>query len=79
MLRGNQHGGRKYDDLQNWLDMMSYENLLFKAKIAIHFSMSPLLKQECENMNMIEDTNNSISAEVLTSISVWWVIEKSLK
>ena len=28
MLRGNQHGGREYDDLQNWLDMMSHENPL---------------------------------------------------
>ena len=26
MLRGNQHGGRKYDDLQNWLEMISHEN-----------------------------------------------------
>ena len=25
MLRGNQHGGREYDDLQNWLDMMPHE------------------------------------------------------
>ena len=24
--RGNQHGRCKYDDLQNWLDMMSHEN-----------------------------------------------------
>ena len=29
ILRGNQHGGRKYDDLQNWLDMTSHENPLF--------------------------------------------------
>ena len=29
MLRGNQHGGYEYDDLQNWLDMTSHENHLF--------------------------------------------------
>ena len=29
--KGNQHGGRKLDDLQNWLDMTSHENpLLYK-------------------------------------------------
>ena len=28
MQRGNQHGGRKCDDLQNQLDMMSHENPL---------------------------------------------------
>ena len=28
MLRGNQHGGFEYDDLQNWLDMTSHENPL---------------------------------------------------
>ena len=27
MLRGNQHGGHKNDDLQNWLDMASHETL----------------------------------------------------
>ena len=30
MLRGNQHGGCKYDDLQNWLDMTSLENPLLR-------------------------------------------------
>ena len=29
MLRGNQHGGREYDDLRNWLDMASHENPLY--------------------------------------------------
>ena len=29
MLRGNQHNGREYDDLQIWLDMTSHENPLF--------------------------------------------------
>ena len=33
MLRGNQHGGGEYDDLQNWLDMTSHENPLFVAKL----------------------------------------------
>ena len=28
MWRGNQHGGQKCDDLQNWLDMTSHENPL---------------------------------------------------
>ena len=32
--KGNQHGGRKYDDyfndLQNWLDMTSHENPYFE-------------------------------------------------
>ena len=32
MLRGNQHGGGKYDDLQNWLDMMSHEKPLLRKK-----------------------------------------------
>ena len=31
MLRGNQHKGRKYGDLQNWLDMTSHEKLLLGA------------------------------------------------
>ena len=31
MLRGNQHGGCKYDDLQNWLHMTSHENSLFNG------------------------------------------------
>ena len=31
MLRGNQHGGCEYDDLQNWLDMTSHENPLITA------------------------------------------------
>ena len=26
--KGNQHGGREWDDLQNWLDMTSHENPL---------------------------------------------------
>ena len=26
--KGNQYGGREYDDLQNWLDMTSHENPL---------------------------------------------------
>ena len=26
MEEGNQHGGRKYDDLQNWLNMTTHEN-----------------------------------------------------
>ena len=30
MLRGNQHGGREYDDLQNWPDMTSHENPLLE-------------------------------------------------
>ena len=30
MQRGNQHGSCKYDDLQNWLDMMSHKNQLLK-------------------------------------------------
>ena len=29
MQRGNQHGGRKYDDLQNCLDMTSHKNPLY--------------------------------------------------
>ena len=29
MLRGNQHGGREFVDLQNWLHMTSHENPLF--------------------------------------------------
>ena len=32
MLRGNQHGGREYDDLQNWLDMTSHENPLYEER-----------------------------------------------
>ena len=31
MRRGNQHGGRKSDDLQNRLDMTSHENYLYAA------------------------------------------------
>ena len=27
--KGNQHGGREFDDLQNWLDMASRENPLY--------------------------------------------------
>ena len=27
-VKGNQHGIREYDDLQNWLDMTSHENPL---------------------------------------------------
>ena len=33
MLSGSQHGGREYDDLQNWFDMMSHENPLLYSKI----------------------------------------------
>ena len=29
--KGNQHGGRKYDDLQNWLDMTSHKNPLLRT------------------------------------------------
>ena len=36
MLRGNQHGGRKYDDLQNWLNMTSHENPLLFAFVHKH-------------------------------------------
>ena len=32
MGKGNQHGGRKYDDLQNLLDMTSHENPLLRVK-----------------------------------------------
>ena len=28
MPRGNQHGGREYDDLQNWRDITSHETPL---------------------------------------------------
>ena len=37
MLRGNQHGGREYDDLQNWLDMTSHENPLLHSGQSTHF------------------------------------------
>ena len=33
---GNQHGGHKYDDLQNWLHMTSHENLLCKQSHLFH-------------------------------------------
>ena len=33
MQRGNQHGDRWYDDLQNLLDMMSHENPLSLSQI----------------------------------------------
>ena len=32
--KGNQHGGREYDDLQNWLDMTSHELLLVRGILA---------------------------------------------
>ena len=31
--KGNQHGGREKDDLQNWLDMTSHENPLLFAML----------------------------------------------
>ena len=34
MLRGNQHGGCEYDDLQNWIDMTSHENPLLRRVVA---------------------------------------------
>ena len=39
MLRGNQHGGREYDDLQNWLDMTSHENPLY-FQLIFRFSIN---------------------------------------
>ena len=33
MGKGNQHGGHTYDDLLNWLDMRSGENLLLLISI----------------------------------------------
>ena len=33
MATGHQHGGRENDDLQNWLDMTSYENPLLLTLI----------------------------------------------
>ena len=38
--KGNQHGGRKLDDLQNWLDMTSHENPLFGADQCIDYRVS---------------------------------------
>ena len=35
MLRGNQHGGRKYDDLQNWFDVMPHENPLLRQCVRV--------------------------------------------
>ena len=35
MLRGNQHGGREYDDLQSWLDMTSHEKPVLGMDIYI--------------------------------------------
>ena len=33
MRSGNQHGGHKCDDLQNWLHMTSHENPLFLGAV----------------------------------------------
>ena len=30
--KGNQHGGRKYEDLHDWLDMTSHENPLYAPR-----------------------------------------------
>ena len=43
MLRGNQHGGREYDDLQNWLHMTSHE----KPSIAVIVHAGLFLLQVC--------------------------------
>ena len=43
MLRGNQHGGREYDDLQNWLDMTSHKNLINDSQLAKMQKKIPLM------------------------------------
>ena len=47
MLRGNQHGGRRYDDLQNWLDMTSHENPLCRVRKLRIFYKRPRFKRKC--------------------------------
>ena len=43
MLRGNQHGDGKYDDLQNWLDMKSHENPLLMICLVTYNQKNPCL------------------------------------
>ena len=67
MLRGNQHGGREYDDLQNSLDMSSHETLS---------SIVPLAKlQNCWGMHqhggLCKDTCVTWSIFPQCGIHIW--------
>ena len=43
-VRGNQHGSREYDDLQNSLDMTSHENNLLLGSIKLNAHYLPSLQ-----------------------------------
>ena len=58
MRSGNQHGGRKYDDLQNWLDMTSHENPLLQA---LSFIIA-----RCKAVSIYLDPNNLRFTMIIT-------------
>ena len=43
MQKGNQHGGRKFNDLQNGLDVTSHENPLYDTDIVKSWLFTEIL------------------------------------